>query len=176
MRQSIEKLACRRVSERALPLISQTYRHTDTQTHRHADTQTHSAHTLFADKQYIFSEVLSSVASSSKCTGELTFQDVCQGSTSSAPSTTLTRFFFSFFCAPPPPSFSRSSCVRIHARARTHTHTLVPSLSLHLCLTPIPTRTRTQAKTVISDLVLGRPIAKANRKLAAISGRLKREL
>jgi len=33
-----------------------------------------------------------------------------------------------------------------------------------------------QAKTVISDLVLGRPTAKANRKLAAISGRLKREL
>jgi len=34
----------------------------------------------------------------------------------------------------------------------------------------------TQAKVVISDLVLGRPTAKANRKLAAISGRLKREL
>jgi hypothetical protein len=33
-----------------------------------------------------------------------------------------------------------------------------------------------QAKTVISDLVLGRPAAKANRKLAAISGRLKRDL
>jgi len=33
-----------------------------------------------------------------------------------------------------------------------------------------------QAKTVISDLVLGRPTAKANRKLAAISGRLRREL
>ena len=33
-----------------------------------------------------------------------------------------------------------------------------------------------QVKTVISDLVLGRPTVKANRKLASIAGRLKREL
>jgi hypothetical protein len=34
----------------------------------------------------------------------------------------------------------------------------------------------TQARRVVSDLILGRPTAKANRKLAAISGRIRREL
>ena len=46
-------------------------------------------------------------------------------------------------------------------------HRLLP-VCAHVC-------SHTQAKVVISDLVLGRPTAKANRKLAAISGRLKRE-
>jgi len=33
-----------------------------------------------------------------------------------------------------------------------------------------------QAKNVVSDLILGRPTAKANRKLSAIASRLKHEM